>query len=411
MIVVVVLILDWHSPRNLCVQGTRSSPQIRGKTFRMTGNEWKLRVRGPKGNLEELELQQGGNTTLKELAKLAGKLTRVAAKRVKLRAGFPPQDVFPHVHKDNQTLEEIGLQDKATIFLERMEEGGGASASNTAPQEPGTSLKPLGNKEQERREKEKKKVAVKDESSSPIAIRTQGAAAGTVVPSPKASEKAIPGGRKPKRRRIGKMPGAGRLLGSMDDSVHDDGDSAILGNKSSTVQDLENRMAADLVNAAAGSGVQLTKSAHMSLRKSLREARAKAGAESEANLKVSAALLGRVKFRELSDGSGRLEVEYQVGSRGASRKELVTGIPAVLLPAILRVVASDEDPVARRNLKPDAMALVSPRMFWAIVRNGGVGPGKPFHDALTTLAPDINWEAIEKRDRQKPERYADYVSH
>jgi len=378
----------------------------------MTGNEWKLRVRGPKGSLEELELQQGGNTTLKELAKLAGKFTRVAAKRVKLRAGFPPQDVFPHIHKDNQTLEEIGLQDKATIFVERMEDGGKAAASNTT-QEPGASLKPHGKEGQEPQEKEKKKknVAVKDDGSSPIAIRTQGAAAGTVVPSPKASEKANPLGRKPKKRRIGRMPGAGRLLGSIDDSAHDDGESATIGNKSSTVQDLENRMAADLVNAAAGSGVQLTKSAHMSLRKSLREARAKAGAESEANLKVSAALLGRVKFRELSDGSGRLEVEYQVGSRGASRKELVTGIPAVLLPAILKVVASDEDPVARKNLKPDAMALVSPRMFWAIVRHGGVGPGKPFHDALTTLAPDINWEEIEKRDRQKPERYADYVSH
>jgi len=393
-------------PRSVHHTTSRRSPG-------MAGGEWKLRVRGPKGNVEELELKQGGKTTVKDLAKLAGKLTRVAAKKVKLRAGFPPQDVFPRVHKDNQTLEEIGLLDKGTIFLERTDGGGGGSNSIGTPQEPDASSNPPSNGAQEAVdiEKKNKRAAIRDDMPTPTAIRTQGAAAGTPVPSPQASDKARPGERKPKKRRIGRMPGTGRVLGNADDSIHDDADNTLVGSENSTVKEVENRMAADLVNAAAGGGGQLTKSAHLSLRKSLREARAKVGAESEANRKVSAALLGRVKFRELSDGSGRLEIEYQVGSRGAARKELVTGIPAMLLPAILRVVACDEDPVARKNLKPDAMALVSPRMFWAIVRHGGVGPGKNFHDALTTLAPDINWEEIEKRDRQRPERYADYVSH
>ena len=67
--------------------------------------------------------------------------------------------------------------------------------------------------------------------------------------------------------------------------------------------------------------------------------------------------------------------------------------------------------VSRNNLKIEAMALVSPRMFWAIVRHGGVGPDKSFHDTTCALAPDIDWAAIEQRDRQRPERYADYVSH
>lgn len=101
----------------------------------------------------------------------------------------------------------------------------------------------------------------------------------------------------------------------------------------------------------------------------------------------------------------------QVGNRGVVKRELVNGIPPVLLPAILNLVASDPDPVSRKNLKVEAMAIVSPRMFWAVVRHGQVGPGRPFMQALAALAPQVDWEAIEARDRQRPERYAEYVSH
>lgn len=67
--------------------------------------------------------------------------------------------------------------------------------------------------------------------------------------------------------------------------------------------------------------------------------------------------------------------------------------------------------MSRGNLKVEAMALVSPRMFWAIVRHGNVGPQRSFHEAMTTLVPQVDWAAIERRDRRMPERYADYVSH
>lgn len=62
-------------------------------------------------------------------------------------------------------------------------------------------------------------------------------------------------------------------------------------------------------------------------------------------LKVAAALSGQVAFRPLKDHTGRVEVEYVTGSRGAAARELVTDIPPILLPAILNLVASDTDPV------------------------------------------------------------------
>ena len=83
---------------------------------------------------------------------------------------------------------------------------------------------------------------------------------------------------------------------------------------------------------------------HMSGR-SLREARTERGAEEDARLKVAAALAGKVKFRSLEDGTGRVEVEYATGRRSACKREVITDIPVVLLPAILNLVASDTDPV------------------------------------------------------------------
>ena len=79
--------------------------------------------------------------------------------------------------------------------------------------------------------------------------------------------------------------------------------------------------------------------------RSLREARSERGAEEDARLKVAAALAGKVKFRSLEDGTGRVEVEYATGRRSACKREVITDIPVVLLPAILNLVASDTDPV------------------------------------------------------------------
>jgi hypothetical protein len=60
------------------------------------------------------------------------------------------------------------------------------------------------------------------------------------------------------------------------------------------------------------------------------------------------------------------------------------------------------------------MAVASPRVFWAVVRYGGVGApgGGGFAEALARLAPGAaDWAALARRTRAKPERYSEYVSH
>jgi len=60
------------------------------------------------------------------------------------------------------------------------------------------------------------------------------------------------------------------------------------------------------------------------------------------------------------------------------------------------------------------MAVASPRVFWAVVRHGGVGPRLSFPDALKKIAPKLkfDWHAIDARERRANPRYADYdTSH
>ena len=140
--------------------------------------------------------------------------------------------------------------------------------------------------------------------------------------------------------------------------------------------------------------------------------------EAEGNAKVSAAAAGSVTFQSLSDG--RLVVRYSAPDVGAGRvasgerTDIVQDLPALLLPLVLRVVAADQSPAARQNLAPAAMAVASPRVFWAVVRHGGVGgeDGVGFAEALEKLAPGAaDWASIAVRDRRRPERYSEYVSH
>eukprot|EP00873_Tetraselmis_striata_P028505 jgi/Tetstr1/448769/TSEL_036004.t1 len=354
---------------------------------------WTLRLRGPKGTPAALELPQGGATTLAQLVALAGKATRVAAARLVLRAGFPPRELWPAAAAGavtaDSTVQAVGLVNRDALHIDRRT---GADAEA----EVATTSSPAASPAAPAASPGKRKATPAPQPATPAALRT------TARPKPK-----------PKRRRV-RMPGTGQRLGDGSEpaaAADEDGtQGATLGSAATAMDAAEASLAADLVGAVAGGDGTAT-SVHRSLRRSLREARKAMGAEAEALEKVAAALAGRVEFRDLADGTGRMEAAYKVGNRGVVKRELVNGIPPVLLPAILNLVASDTDPVSRKNLRVEAMAIVSPRMFWAVVRHGAVGPGRPFMDALASLAPQIDWEAIEARDRQRPERYADYVSH
>ena len=180
-------------------------------------------------------------------------------------------------------------------------------------------------------------------------------------------------------------------------------------------------MAADLMRAAEGEAARGIASDPVvaSLQNAMRAVVLERAAEAEGNRKVSAATSGRVAFQSLPDG--RLVVRYAVPDVGAGqssavgeRTEVVQDLPAGLLPVVLRVVALDQSKEARANLAPAAMAVASPRVFWAVVRHGGVGGarGRGFVEALEALAPGAaDWAAVATRERRKPERYSEYVSH
>jgi len=178
-------------------------------------------------------------------------------------------------------------------------------------------------------------------------------------------------------------------------------------------------MAADLLRAAeasSGSGSGRAADATVrSLQTAFRAVVAERAAEAEGNAKVSSALAGDARFRALPDG--RLVVTFRDASDPSKEKtDVVADLPPSALPLILRVVAADArtSASARANLAPAAMAVASPRVFWAVVRYGGVGApgGGGFAEALARLAPGAaDWAALARRTRAKPERYSEYVSH
>jgi len=136
--------------------------------------------------------------------------------------------------------------------------------------------------------------------------------------------------------------------------------------------------------------------------------------EAEGNAKVAAARAGAVTYATLADG--RIVVKYSAsdvaGGRltRTERSDCVQDIPKAMLPYILATVGASKDGgISRANLSPPAMAVASPRMFWSIVRHGGVGPTVSFAQALQRLAPDVcDWSALSRRERAANPKYADY---
>jgi hypothetical protein len=175
-------------------------------------------------------------------------------------------------------------------------------------------------------------------------------------------------------------------------------------------------MAADLMRAAEAGSLSASDPTIGSLQRAMRAVVSERRAEAEGNAKVSAALTGGATFQTMPDG--RLLVRYAATDAGGRRREMseiIQDLPAAFLPVVLRVVAADESAEARANLAPAAMAVASPRVFWAIVRHAGVGGGdggRSFEDACERIAPGAaDWATAGLRGRKRPERYSEYVSH
>ena len=80
---------------------------------------WVFRLRGPKGTPAVLELPEGAETKIKQLVELAGKATRVAAKRLIIRAGFPPKELTREGVDETQTVVHMGLANRDVLHIDR----------------------------------------------------------------------------------------------------------------------------------------------------------------------------------------------------------------------------------------------------------------------------------------------------
>ena len=136
-------------------------------------------------------------------------------------------------------------------------------------------------------------------------------------------------------------------------------------------------------------------------------------AEAEGNRKVSAAVARSASVPVAAAWPSRGSISTRASPRDAwawtgSRPRSFRTSPRPFCRwsfASWRRIAS---PAARQNLAPAAMAVASPRVFWAIVRHGvvGGGDGIGFAEALERLAPGAaDWASIAVTSPRRPERY------
>ena len=108
------------------------------------------------------------------------------------------------------------------------------------------------------------------------------------------------------------------------------------------------------------------------------------------------------------------ELALKTQHQKSQLQDVFPEIPLPFLIALLKIVAeNDQD---RVNLAPERMAMASPRVFWNVVKHarrvGGDKPVLSFALALEALAPGVaDWESLCTRERLKPSRYSEYVSH
>lgn len=193
-----------------------------------------------------------------------------------------------------------------------------------------------------------------------------------------------------------------------------------LGRSGGAMDDAQASLAVVMVRAAGGAkgGGQLAEA----LRKDFRTAVDLREKAEEGVLKVAAARAGSATFSPLPDGSGRLAVRYIAGDRACTsgrgraasgaRGEVVADLPAALLPLILKALVGDsaQNEAVKRHLQPENMAVVCPRVFWAIVRHG-MSNGRSFDEALRALCPDFDWDsaAVGQRESHRPAKYDGYI--
>eukprot|EP00299_Pterocystis_sp_00344_P019551 c9684_g1_i3.p2 GENE.c9684_g1_i3~~c9684_g1_i3.p2 ORF type:complete len:336 (-),score=91.22 c9684_g1_i3:95-1102(-) len=326
---------------------------------------WMLKVSGGKCSGKcEIPLPSGENTKFSELKSLCAKATKIAQKRLQLKRGFPPTIIDTQSISKHTTIADLGLQNNECLIA--AEDTTTTSATSPAS----------------------------DEEASKVSAP---------LPPPSVTKRAATI-RGKKRTRIHMPSTGGHRVGSIDDEGGSDVDESESSTSSRAFQSPYDQIAINIASAASGatSGDRTVNSVLKSLRECLKSAREKVGAEQAALDKVVSALSGTAEFKDIADGSFRMIVTYHKSKRTLG-EECVQNIPTMLLSAILCHMA--QSPEDANRLDATSMALLSPRMFWSVVRNGGVGVGKSFEQALSEIAPTVNWSTVHQRQRKRPERY------
>ena len=341
---------------------------------------WTLRLRGPKGTPGEVVLEHGAASTVRDLKRALGKATRIAQKSLVVRRGFPPKPLPLPDAADGDDVRSLGLVDRDLLHV-----------SATSPGEVASSAQQQALPAQQ----------------TPQTTPAKRPAFGTpTVGAKKRIDKSGQVREVKRRRRPARMPGAGVRLSDDAPGVPNTEPDDPVGGMDAALS----RIGAELAGAARGGCAQLPASVLSSLRTSLREARKQRGAESEAEAKFAAAISGRVRFVDLTDGSGRVRAIWRASHRqkAPAKEECVSGLPLVLLAAVLRhlakeattAMAADAEDGGRAvaeacsALRGPRMALASPRVFWGVVRHGGVGPGTSFPMALSHLVPEVSISSV-----------------
>ena len=339
-----------------------------------TAAAWTLRLRGPQLSLAgvDLELPQGGGTTVAELRARAARAAGLELTSLRLRGGYPPRELPAHGNPvaATTTVAQAGLNDRDVVHVVGVLPDTSAAAPAPPP---------------------KKRQAAAGGRRFPGKARKLGVGQ-------------VPGGRPHAALDAAALEVAGPVATAMAGAglAPDLGWLTTAGGPSDV-----SSLAAGVLQAARGGGGG-SDAGMRELRRDLARQVEARRAEQLGAVRVAAALAGRVEFSAMPDG--RVHVTYAVpGPRGASAtsaSDVFVDVPPLLLPMVLLMVANDtEDPVSRANLQPERMAVASPRVFWSLVRHTSIGPGKGFVDALTVLVPQLDWATLTTRPRQRPERY------
>jgi len=161
-------------------------------------------------------------------------------------------------------------------------------------------------------------------------------------------------------------------------------------------------LASDLLRAVTTPSNQLDGTMR-ELRADFRRAREAREQESLGTLRLSAVMAKRVEFKD-SNQFGQLMngvklgfcVQYSVSARKDYEEHHLI-IPNTVMGDLVRQL--HEDPATRDNLKPYNLAIVSPRVFWNLVRSG-----KDVESAIESYLPDADLSFLTERKRSKSEK-------